>query len=130
MSWFVTHRKLLAPLVGSILMALVLWYRGAVADAHVGADEWVLMVTQLAMIVAVWGAANVPGWEKGKTVQAAILAVLALLASMITGGLTVDEIVQLIITGLSALGVALPSQPLSRPVAPPDAWDPDATLER
>lgn len=130
MKWIVTHRKLIAPLLGSLAMAIVLWYRGAVADATINGEEWVLAVTQVAMVVAVWGAANIRGWEKGKTYQAALLAVLGLLASMINGGLTGDEITQLIVLGLSALGVAIPSQPLSRPEAPPDVWDPDATLER
>lgn len=103
------------PLLGSVAMVLVLGYRSAVADAHIGADEWVLLVTQVLMTVSVWGAANITGWERGKTFQAAVFAVLALLASTVSGGLTGDEILQLIVTGLSALGVVVNPGPV-RPV--------------
>ena len=112
MSWFQEKRAALWPLLGSVVMAVVLGYRAAVADAHVGADEWVILVTQVLMIVSVWGAANIAGWEKGKTLQAALFAVLALLASVVTGGITGDELVQLLITGLSALGVTVTGGPV------------------
>lgn len=110
MSWFQRHRAALWPLLGSVLMAVVLTVRQAATG--VSASEWVLLAIQVVMIVSVWGAANITGWEKGKTVQAAILAVLALLASLITDGLTTDEVLQLIITGLSALGVAVNPGPV------------------
>ena len=100
------------PLLGSVAMVIVLGYRSAVADARIGPEEWVLLVTQVLMTVSVWAAANITGWERGKTVQAAIFAVLALLASSITGGLSGDEITQLIVTGLSALGVASTGGPV------------------
>lgn len=100
------------PLLGSVAMAIVLGYRSAVADAHIGPEEWVLLVTQVLMTVSVWAAANITGWERGKTYQAAIFTVLALLASSVSGGLTGDEITQLIVTALSALGVAATGGPV------------------
>lgn len=99
------YAQLIGPLVGSLVMAGVLAYRGAAEDNVITGPEWVLGVTQLLMVVSVWGAANVRGWEQGKKVQAAIFAVLALLAAVVTSGISGDEWVQLIITGLSALGV-------------------------
>lgn len=112
MNWLTRNRAAAWPLLGSVVMAVVLWYRSAVSDAHIGADEWVLVVTQVLMVISVWGSANITGWEKGKMVQAAIFSVLAFLAASITGGLTGDEITQLIVTALSALGVAINGGPV------------------
>lgn len=111
------YAQLVGPLVGSLAMAGVLAWQAASADKHITGPEWVLGVTQLLMVASVWAAANVPGWEKGKKVQAAIFAVLALLAAFVTGGITGDEAVQLVITGLSALGVMVtaPTPLLSQP---------------
>lgn len=99
------YAQLIGPLLGAVAMAGVLAYRGAAADNVITGPEWVLGVTQVLMVLSVWGAANVPGWEKGKKVQAAIFAVLALLAALVTNGISGDEWLQLVITGLSALGV-------------------------
>lgn len=108
------YAKLIGPLLGGLVMAGVLAYRAAAEDNTITGPEWVLGITQLLMIVSVWAAVNIPGWTKGKTIQAAVFAVLALLASFVTNGITGDEALQLVITGLSALGVAVTPQPLTR----------------
>lgn len=122
------YAQLIAPLIGTLVMAGVLAYRGAAADNTITGPEWVLGVTQLLMVVSVWGAVNVPGWSKGKKVQAAIFAVLALLAALVTNGLTGDELMQLVITGLSALGVVLPPSVPSQVGS--GALNPGSTLHR
>lgn len=115
------YAQLIGPLIGSVVMVAILAYRGAAEDNTVTGPEWVLLVTQVLMTVSVWGAANVRGWEQGKKVQAMVFAVLALLASFVTNGITGDELLQLAVTGLSALGVLvapptpLPSQPVAAP---------------
>lgn len=101
------YAQLVAPLAGSVVMAGIVAYRAAAEDNVVTGPEVVLLVTQLLMVVSVWGAANIPGWEKGKKVQAAVFAVLALLAAVVTDGITGDEALQLVVTGLSALGVVV-----------------------
>lgn len=107
------YAQLIGPLLGAVVMAGIVAYRGAAEDNVVTGPEWVLLVTQVLMVVSVWGAANVRGWEKGKKWQAAIFAVLALLAAYVTNGITGDELLQLVVTGLSALGVVVaPSTPL------------------
>lgn len=118
------YAQLIGPLVGSLVMAGVLAWQAASADKHVTGPEWVLGITQLLMVVSVWGAANVPGWEIGKKVQAAVFAVLALLAAVVTNGITGDEWLQLIITGLSALGVVVtaPTPLLRQAPATPRGW--------
>lgn len=108
------YAKLLGPLIGGLVMAGVMAYRGMSEDNTITSPEWVLFFMHLLMIVSVWGAANIPGWTRGKSLQAAVFAVLALLASLVTGGITGDELAQLAITFLSALGVAATPQPLSR----------------
>lgn len=99
------YAQLIGPLLGTLAMTIVLIIRGASEDNVITGPEWVLGIAQVLMVVSVWGAANVRGWEKGKKVQAAIFAVLALLAALVTNGVSGDEWLQLIITGLSALGV-------------------------
>lgn len=111
------YAKLIAPLLGGLVMAGVLAYRGAAEDNVITGPEWVLGITQLLMIISVWGAANIPGWTRGKTLQAAVFTVLALLAAVVTNGISGDEWLQLAITGLSALGVALTPAPLTLPQA-------------
>lgn len=101
------YAQLIAPLLGAVVMAGIVAYRGAAEDNVVTGPEWILLVTQLLMVVSVWGAVNIPGWEKGKKLQAMVFAVLAVLAASVTNGITGDELFQLIVTGLSALGVVV-----------------------
>lgn len=108
------YAQLIGPLVGAVVMAGIVAYRGAAEDNVVTGPEWVLLATQVLMVVSVWGAANVRGWEAGKKWQAAIFAVLALLAAVVTNGITGDELLQLAVTFLSALGVVVaPPTPLA-----------------
>jgi hypothetical protein len=111
------YAKLIAPLIGGLVMAIIVAYRGAAEDNVVTPSEWVLLVIQGLMIVSVWGAANIPGWTRGKTLQAAIFAVLALLVTVVTNGISGDEWLQLAVTFLSAAGVALTPAPLTLPKA-------------
>jgi len=110
------YLQLIGPLVGSVVMAALLAYRAASDDNVVTGPELVLGVVQVLMVVAVWGAANVPGWEKGKKVQAMVFAVLGLLASLVTNGISGDEMLQLLVLGLSTLGVVAPPSVVTMPV--------------
>jgi len=108
------YAKLIPPLVGAVVMAFVLTYQEVSSDTAVSASEWVLVVIQVLAAVSVWGAVNVPGWTKGKTVQMVVFTVLGLLVSLITDGLTSNEIMQLVVLALSTAGVAGVRQPLSQ----------------
>lgn len=114
------YRKLIPPLVGSLILTGIVTWQGISADKTVNPGEWVVLGTQLLMVASVWSAANVPGWERGKTWQAAIFSALAVLAAVITDGtgvgfeLTGDEMLQLGVVLLSALGVEAVKQPLTR----------------
>lgn len=113
------YAKLVPPLLGSLVLTGIVAWQGIAADKTVTPGEWVTFASQVLMVVAVWGAVNVRGWERGKTFQAALFAGLALLATVITDGtgfgfeLTGDEILMLAVTLLSALGVEVVKQPLS-----------------
>lgn len=117
------YAALVWPLLGAVVMTALLGYREAATVDGVSASEWVILATQGLMVVAAWGAVNVPGWQRGKAFQAGVMAVMALLAALITGGLTGDEIMQLLIAFGSAAGVLTSGGPIARtvpsqPIAP------------
>lgn len=111
--------------VAALVMAGLTVVREAMADQHVSAEEWVLVVIALVGVAQVWGAANIPGFARAKTFFAVVTGVLALLVTLISNGLTVDEIILLVLEAGGILGVVTgpqpaPSVPQSRaPSVPP-----------
>ena len=103
-------KKALWPLIGAILMGAFTAIQEAMADKQIGAQEWVLVAIAVVMAFNVWATANLPQYESMKTYVAALLAVLGALVSFIIGGVDVYEVINLIILGLSALGVAVAPQ--------------------
>jgi hypothetical protein len=97
--------------LATLVMAILTVVRSAMADQHVSAEEWVLVSIAGWNTATVWGAANIPVFAKAKTFMAAIGVTLALLVSLISGGLTVDEIILLVIEFLGAMGVVVGAQP-------------------
>lgn len=104
MTWK-THGKSIIMLVATIVMAVLAAVREFGSDG-LTPSEWVTVVIAAFTTITVWGAANVPGFEKAKTLFAAIGLVLNLLVSLIVGGITADEWMLLTIQFLGALGVA------------------------
>lgn len=123
MNWY-KYKVLLWPLLASVVMAVLLGYREAATSDGVSASEWVILGTQVLMIVSAWGAANIPGWEKGKGFQAGVLAVMALLVSLVTGGISGDEIMQLVIAFMAAAGVSATGGPVHPALASVPARNP------
>jgi len=105
--------KLIWPVLGLVIMAILTTVQQVNADNHIQAFEWVMVGLQAVMAFNVWATANLPQYTKMKTYVAAVIAVLQLLVTLIDGGLTTNEIINLIITGLAALGVALTPQPIT-----------------
>jgi hypothetical protein len=101
-----THGKSIAILLATLVMAGVTGYRAVAADG-VSASEWVLVVIALAGTINVWATANVPAFAKAKTLVGAVFLVLNLLVSYITGGISGDEWMLLVIQFLGALGIAV-----------------------
>jgi uncharacterized protein YacL len=106
--WF----PLIAMLLATLVMAGLTVIRESQADRVIDAQEWVLVVISLFTTIVTWASANVPGFEKAKTVVAAVGLVLNLLVSYIVGGISNDEWMLLAINFLGALGVTFGPQPV------------------
>ena len=106
-------KKLIWPVLGLIVMAVLTTVQEASSDSHIDAQEWVQVVLQAIMAFNVWATANLPQYTKMKTYVAAVIAVVSLLYTVIIGGVSTQEIINLIITGLAALGVAATPQPVT-----------------
>lgn len=118
-------KKLIFPVLGLIVMAILTTIQQVNTDNHVTASEWVMVGLQAVMAINVFFTANLPGYAHMKTYVAAVIVVMQLMVTLISGGLTGNEIVNLIITGLAALGVAAVPQPVTTVIngttVPPNA---------
>jgi hypothetical protein len=100
------YGKSIAMLLGAVAMAVFGAYREFAADGMTP-SEWVLVVIAAYTVITVWMAANLASFAtKTKTLVAAVGLVLNLLVSLITGGITGDEWILLLLQFLGALGVA------------------------
>lgn len=107
-----THGKFLAELLGALVMAGVVTYQ-EVAESGVTMSEWVMVVIALFGVVNVWAASNITGFSKAKTLVSALFVILNLLVGFLTdGALSGNEVMLLVIQGLSTLGVAGAKAPL------------------
>lgn len=103
------YAKALAAVVATVLSA---FSAALVGDAVITAVEWVNVAIAGTGAAAVFAAPNVPGAKYTKSVLAVLTAVLVLLTSVITDGITNTELLQLVLAGLGALGVyAAPYSP-------------------
>lgn len=100
-----THGKAIAMGLAAVVMAGVTAYR-VVAGDGVTPSEWVTVVIAVLGTVNVWAAANVPSFAKAKTFVAAVFVVLSVLQTSITGGISGDEWLLLVLQFLGAVGVA------------------------
>jgi hypothetical protein len=106
-------KKIIWPLLGLLAMAIVTTIQQVNADNHVSPSEWVMVGVQAVMAVNVYLTANLPQYTKMKTYVAAVIVVLQLLVASVAGGLTTNEIINLIIAFIAALGVHFTPQPLT-----------------
>ena len=107
------NKKLIWPILGLVVMAILTTIQQVNADNHITASEWVMVGLQALMAFNVWATANLPQYTKMKTYVAAAIVVLQLLVASIVGGLTTNEIINLIISFVAALGVAFTPQPIT-----------------
>lgn len=96
----------------AVIMA-VLTGVAALGSTHVGGQEVVQVIIAAVGAFNVWAAANLPGYEHMKKYVAAVTVVLQALFTVIVGGVSTLEWVNLGITALAALGVALVPHPLT-----------------
>lgn len=110
-------KKLLWPILGTILMSVFTTFQEAMTDNHVDSQEWVLVGLGVLMAFNVWATANLPQYTKMKTYVAAAIVIAGALHTFIIGGVSPQEWVNLLILGLSAGGVAFTPQPVTTVVA-------------
>lgn len=107
------YAKFFAQVVATVLVGLSAALFG---DNTISNQEWVNVAIVGVGAAAVFAAPNVPGARYTKSVLAVLAAVLTVLASVILGGLTTTEWIQIAVAGLGALGVyAVPNTPSSSP---------------
>jgi hypothetical protein len=97
-----TYAKFFAAVVATVLSGVVAaLYSGNVVTN----TEWVNIAIAAVGACAVFAAPNVPGARYTKSVLAVLTAVLTVLASVILGGVTTTEYIQIAVAALGALGV-------------------------
>lgn len=96
------YMKSFAAVVATVLSAAV---AAMIGDGIVSVVEWVNVAIAGSGAAAVFAAPNVPGARYTKSVLAVLTAVLMLLTSVITEGITSTEWMQLALAALGALGV-------------------------
>jgi hypothetical protein len=92
--------------LAAVVIAGVTAYRAVAGDDNVTPSEWIAVVIAVMGAVNVWASANVPAFSKAKTFVAALFVVAQLVQTAITGGITADEWMLIVIQFLGALGVA------------------------
>lgn len=107
-------KKALWPVLGLVVMAVLTTIQQVNADSHIQAFEWVMVGLQAVMAFNVWATANLPQYGAMKTWVAATIAAMQLLVTLVDGGLTTNEIINLVITFIAALGVAFTPQPITK----------------
>lgn len=106
-------KKLIWPILGVIVMSVFTTVQEALTDNHIDSQEWVLVGLGVLMAFNVWATANLPQYTKMKTYVAAAIVVAGALHTFIVGGVSMPEIVNMIVLALAALGVAATPQPVT-----------------
>jgi hypothetical protein len=106
-------KKVLWPILGVVVMAILTSVQSAMADSHIDAQEWVQVGLGVLMAFNVWATANLPQYTSMKTYVAAAITVGAALYTFIVGGVSAAEWINLVILALSAVGVSLAPQPVT-----------------
>lgn len=96
-----SYLKLIVALVGAVVMSVASF----ATDNTVTTEEWIQVAIAGATALGVWAAANVPQFTWAKTFVVVVLAVLNLLVSYITDGISTAEWLNLAVAALTAAGV-------------------------
>lgn len=106
-------KKLIWPVLGTIVMAVLTVFQEASADNHITAQEWVQVLLGALMAFNVWATANLPQYTSMKTYVSAAIVVFGALYTYIVGGVTMGELINMAVLTLAALGVAVTKQPVT-----------------
>lgn len=97
-------------------MGILTTLQEVLADQQITSQEVVLVVLGAFMAFNVWATANLPQYTRMKTYVAAAITVLGALYTFIIGGVSTTEAINLVVLFLSAIGVAITPQPVTRTI--------------
>jgi hypothetical protein len=103
-------------LSGLVIMSVFTGLQDVLTDRVITSQEWIQVAIQLVMVLNVYLAANLPGYERAKFYVAAVIAGLQALYTLVPGGVDLTEGINLVITILAALGVTLVPRPMTRTI--------------
>lgn len=111
-------RKFIVALVGAIALAVAY----VATDETITTVEWVQVVIAVASAAQVWLTANVPSLGWAKTLTAVVLGVANVLVGAIIDGITLSDVMTMIVAGMTAAGVYMvPNRPPAGAAYPPAA---------
>lgn len=91
----------------AVLGAAVFTAYGFLDDGHLVTDEIIKIIIAVVLAINVYVVPVTPEWPWMKTAIGAVLAALQVLVVVIVGGVTTQEVVEIVIAVLTALGVAV-----------------------
>ena len=94
-------------LVLAVLGAAVFTLYGFLDDGHLSTDEWIKIAIAVVLAINVYVVPVTPEWPWMKTAVACVLAALQVLVVVIVGGVSAQEIVEIVIAVGTAAGVAI-----------------------
>lgn len=104
--------KKFGPAVVAIVFAVLTAASAALTDGRIAPEEGVQIAIQATTVAGVWLVPAIPSWPHAKTAIAALLAVLNLLTTVITDGITPPELINLLVAGFGVLAVRFTPQPV------------------
>jgi|SRR5689334_6363151 len=91
----------------AIIAAVLMTVYDFVDDGHLDSVEWVKVAIAFAVAVSVYLVPLTPEWPWMKTAIAVILSLLNVLVIVIVGGVSQQEIIELLIAIVTPLGIGL-----------------------
>jgi hypothetical protein len=96
------YGKAIAAVVFAVLTAAQVYLGG---DNHIDSQEWVQLGIAGATAIGVYVIPLAEQYAWAKTAVAVLLSILQALATVVLGGLDTNEILVLVLAGLTAIGV-------------------------
>jgi hypothetical protein len=97
------YGKVIMAVIGAAVTALY----GFLDDGHLSTDEWIKIAIATVLAINVYVVPVTAEWPWMKTAIGAVLAALQVLVVVIVGGVNSQEVIEIIIAVLTAIGVAV-----------------------
>ncbi len=100
------------PALVAVLFAILTAVASAITDNHITEVEWVQVAIQGTTVAGVWLVPAFPRYPHVKAAVAVLLAVLNLLVTVITDGISPAELINLLVAGVGVLAVRFTPPPI------------------